>query len=134
MKNTNPTSHYLMLVARKDNLATNRDAIVRTVAGMIEAARFMQDPKNADAVARSRPVTGHNKEVNKAALKEFLAIDFWAAKDDGLPRNKIEATAALMKKIGAIKPDKEPVSLRRTGRHQRLERRQRDGEVKRDLR
>ena len=33
MKNTNPTSHYLMLVVRKDNLAKNRDAIVRTVAG-----------------------------------------------------------------------------------------------------
>ncbi len=53
MKNTNPTSHYLMLVVRKDNLAKNRDAIVRTVAGMIEAAHFMQDPKNADAVAEA---------------------------------------------------------------------------------
>ena len=31
-------------------------------------------------------------------------------KDDGLPRNKLEATAKLMKKIGAIKPDKEPVT------------------------
>jgi NitT/TauT family transport system substrate-binding protein len=106
MKNTNPTSHYLIMVARKDNLAKNRDAIVRTVAGMIEAARFMQDPKNADAVAEAAAVTGHNKEVNKAALKAFLDIDFWAAKDDGMPRNKIEAVAALMKKIGSIKPDK----------------------------
>lgn len=110
MKNTNPTSHYLTLVVRKDNLAKNRDAIVRTVAAMIDAARFMQDPKNADAVAEAALVTGHNKEVAKAALKEFLAIDFWAAKDDGLPRNKIEAVAKLMKKIGAIKEDKEPVS------------------------
>ncbi len=110
MKNTNPTSHYLIMVARKDNLAKNRDAIVRTVAGMIEAARFMQDPKNADAVADAAAGTGHNKEVNKAALKAFLAIDFWAAKDDGMPRNKIEAVAALMKKIGSINPDKEPVS------------------------
>lgn len=110
MKNTNPTSHYLIMVARKDNLAKNRDAIVRTVAGMIEAAHFMQDPKNADAVAEAAAVTGHNKEVNKAALKAFLAIDFWAAKDDGMPRNKIEAVAALMKKIGSIKPDKEPVT------------------------
>lgn len=110
MKNTNPTSHYLIMVARKDNLAKNRDAIVRTVAGMIEAARFMQDPKNADAVAEAAAVTGHNKEVNKAALKAFLDIDFWAAKDDGMPRNKIEAVAALMKKIGSIKPDKEPVT------------------------
>ena len=110
MKNTNPTSHYLIMVARKDNLAKNRDAIVRTVAGMIEAARFMQDSKNADAVADVAAVTGHNKDVNKAALKAYLDIDFWAAKDDGMPRNKIEAVAALMKKIGSIKPDKEPVS------------------------
>jgi hypothetical protein len=48
--------------------------------------------------------------VNKAALKEFLAIDFWAAKDDGMPQKKIEAVASLMKKIGSIKPDKEAVS------------------------
>ncbi len=110
MKNTNPTSHYLTLVVRKDNLAKNRDAIVRTVAGMIEAAKFMQDPKNADAVADAAAVTGHNKEVNKAALKAFLGIDFWAAKDDGMPQKKIEAVASLMKKIGSIKPDKEPVT------------------------
>src|SRR5690242_2276356 len=110
MKNTNPTSHYLIMVARKDNLEKNRDAIVRTVAGMVEAARFMQDPKNADTVAEIAAATGHNKEVNKAALKAFLGIDFWAVKDDGMPRNKIEAVAALMKKIGSIKPDKEPVT------------------------
>ena len=111
MKNTNPTSHYLMLVVRKDNLAKNRDAIVRTVAGLIEAARFMQDPKNADAVADAASVTGHSKEVNKLALKEFLAINFWAAKDDGLPRKKLEAVAKLMKKVGAIKPGKTPVTF-----------------------
>jgi NitT/TauT family transport system substrate-binding protein len=110
MKNTNPTSHYLVLVARKDNLAAKRDAIVRTLAATIEAARFMQDPKNADAVADAATVTGQTKEVSKAALKEFLAIDFWAAKDDGLDKKKIEAVTALMKKIGGIKPDKEPVS------------------------
>ncbi|HXX25481.1 MAG TPA: ABC transporter substrate-binding protein [Pseudolabrys sp.] len=110
MKNTNPTSHYLTLVVRKDNLEKNRDAIVRTVAGMIEAAHFMQDPKNADAVAEAAAVTGHTKDVNKAALKAFLDIDFWAAKDDGLPQKKIDAVAALMKKIGSIQPDKEPVS------------------------
>ena len=111
MKNTNPTSHYLMLVIRKDNLAKNRDAVVRTVAGLIEAAHFMQDPKNADAVADAASQTGHSKEVNKLALKEFLAINFWATKDDGLPRKKLEAVAKLMKKIGAIKPGKTPVTF-----------------------
>ena len=76
MKKTNPTSHYLMLVVRKDNLAKNRDAIVRTVAGMIEAAHFMQDPKNADAVADAAAVTGHNKAVNKAGAQ-------------GIPRHRL---------------------------------------------
>jgi NitT/TauT family transport system substrate-binding protein len=109
MKNTNPTSHYLVYVARKDKLTANRDAFVRAVAGLIESARFMSDPKNADAVAEIAKITGHSKEISKAALKQFLAIDFWATADDGLPQKKIEAVAALMKKIGAIKPDKEPV-------------------------
>ena len=109
MKNTNPTSHYLSLMVRKDNLAKKRDAVVGAVAAMIEAARFMNDPKNADAVAEAATVTGHSKEICKEALKEFLAIDFWATKDDGLPQKKIDAVAALMKKVGAIKADKEPV-------------------------
>jgi len=109
-KETNPTSHYLMLVVRKDNLAKKRDAFVRAVAAMIESAHFMQDPKNADAVAQIATVTGHNKEVAKAALKQFLDIKFWAVNDDGLPRNKLEAVAKLMKKIGAIKADKTPVT------------------------
>src|SRR5262249_47881188 len=89
MKTTNPTSHYLIRVARKDILAKNRDAFVRALAGMIEAARFMQDPKNADAVAAAAAITGHNRDVNKAALKAFLDTDFWAVKDDGMPKNKI---------------------------------------------
>lgn len=109
MKNTNPTSHYLSLMVRKDNLAKKRDAVVGAVAAMIEAARFMNDPKNADAVAEAATVTGHSKEICKEALKEFLAIDFWATKDDGLPQKKIDAVAALMKKVGAIKEDKQPV-------------------------
>ena len=110
MKNTDPNSHYLSLVVRKDNLAAKRDAVVKSVAGMIEAARFMQDPKNADVVADAATVTGHSKDVAKAALKEFLANDIWAIKDDGLPKAKIDAVSALMKKIGAIKPDKEAVT------------------------
>ena len=110
LKDTDPNSHYLMLVVKKDNLAAKRDAIVRATAAMIESARFMNDPKNIDAVAEIGTITGNSKAIAKAALKQFLAIDFWAQKDDGLPRNRLEATAALMKKIGAIKEGKEPVT------------------------
>lgn len=110
MKKTNPTSHYLLYVVRKDHLAARRDAYVRTIAAFIAADRFMQDPANADAVADAATITGDSKEICKAALKEFLAIDFWPTTDDGMDRSKIEAVAALMKKIGAIKPGKEPVA------------------------
>ena len=110
LKETNPNSHYLMMIARKDKLAANRAAYVAAVAGMVESARWMADPKNADKVAEISTITGHSKAVTKAALAQFLAIDFWAQKDDGLPKDKLEAVAKTMKKIGAIKEDKEPVS------------------------
>jgi NitT/TauT family transport system substrate-binding protein len=110
MKKTNPTSHYLLLVVREDKLKENRDAYLRTVAGMVSAARFMQDPKNADAVADAAAPVGHPKDVSKAALKQFLAINFWATDEDGLDQTKLEATIALMKKIGGIQPGKEVVS------------------------
>ena len=86
---------------------------MRAIAGLIEASRFMQDPNNADAVADAATVTGHDKAISKAALKQFLGIGFWATKDDGMPRKKLEAVAKLMKKIGAIKADKQPVTFER---------------------
>jgi len=107
MKQTNPTNHYLSLTARKDRLAQKRDAIVKVVAAHIEAARFMADPNNADKVAADAAETGLSKEIAKEALKQFLAIEFWAAKDDGLPKDKINSVAVLMKKIGTINADKE---------------------------
>jgi NitT/TauT family transport system substrate-binding protein len=110
MKKTNPTSHYLLLVARQDKLKENRDAYMRTVAAMVAAARYMQDPKNADAVADAAAPVGHPKDVAKAALKQFLAIDFWPAEEDGLDQTKLDATIALMKKIGGIQPGKAVVS------------------------
>ncbi|MGH6671701.1 MAG: ABC transporter substrate-binding protein [Xanthobacteraceae bacterium] len=110
MKKTNPTTHYLLYVARRDKLAANREVYVRTIAALIAANRFMQKPKNAEAVGHAATITGHSVAISEAALKEFLAIDFWATNNDGMDRKKIEAVAALMKKIGAIKPDKQPVT------------------------
>ena len=98
------------MVVRKDNLAKSRDAIVRTVAGMIEAAKLVQIRRTLSIITEIASITGHNKAVNKAALKAFLDIDFWAAKDNRIPPTEFEAVAALMKKIGSINPDKEPVS------------------------
>jgi NitT/TauT family transport system substrate-binding protein len=110
MKNTNPTSHYLVLVVREDKLSENRGAYVRALAGMIEAARFMQDGKNADRVAADAAPIGHPNDVAKAALLQFLGIGFWPTQDDGLDPVKLNAVIELMKKIGGIQPGKEAVT------------------------
>ena len=113
MKKTNPTSHYLLAVARQDKLKDNRDAYVRMLAGLIEAARFMQDPQNADKVAEAASPTGHSKEINKVALKQFIDIGFWAADDDGMDRKKLEAMIAISAKTGGLQPGKEPAKYER---------------------
>jgi len=113
MKKTNPTAHYLLVAVRQDKLKENRDAYVRALAGLIEAARFMQDPKNADRVADDAAPTGHGKEINRLALKQFLDIGFWAANDDGLAQDKLDAMIQVSARTGGIQPGKEPVKYDR---------------------
>jgi NitT/TauT family transport system substrate-binding protein len=113
MKKTNPTAHYLLVTVRQDKLKDNRDAYVRWLAGMIEAARFMQDPKNADKVADDAAPVGHTKEISKSALQQFLDIEFWAANDDGMDEKKLAAMTAVQVKTGGIQPGKEPVKYDR---------------------
>jgi ABC-type nitrate/sulfonate/bicarbonate transport system substrate-binding protein len=112
-KKTNPTSHYLLAVGRQDKIKENRDAYVKLTAGLIEAARFMQDPKNADRVAEAAAPIGHSKEISKAALKQFLDMDFWATKDDGMDRKKVEAMTTVAQRTGAITAGKEPATYER---------------------
>jgi NitT/TauT family transport system substrate-binding protein len=113
MKKTNPTSHYLLVTVRQDKLKENRDAYVRAIAALIEAARFMQDPKNADRVADAAQPTGHPKEINRLALKQFLDIGFWADKDDGMDEKRLEAMIQVSVRTGGIQPGKEPVKYDR---------------------
>jgi ABC-type nitrate/sulfonate/bicarbonate transport system substrate-binding protein len=81
MKKTNPTAHYLLVTVRQDK-QDNRDAYVRFLAGMIEAARFMQI-RESDKVADDAAPVGHSRNL-KAALQQFLDIGFWAVNDDGM--------------------------------------------------
>ena len=113
MKQTNPTSHYLLAVARRDKLKDNRDSHVRVLAALIGAARFMQDPNNADRVADDAAPTGHSKDISKLALKQFLDIGFWAADDDGMDRKKLDAMIAVSVKTGGIMAGKTPVAFER---------------------
>ena len=110
---TSPNGHYLVFVVRIDKLKENRDAYVRLMAALIEAARFIRDPKNADRVAADAAPTGHDKAIAKATIKPLIDIDYWPFANDGLDRKRLESLIAVMKKTGGIKADREPVAYDR---------------------
>ncbi|HUC63119.1 MAG TPA: ABC transporter substrate-binding protein [Alphaproteobacteria bacterium] len=105
-----PVSHYLLLVSRKDHLAKKREQYVRMLAGLIDAARFMNDPKNADKVAKIATVTGRPAADFKKALPEFLKIEYWPLNNDGLEQKNVEAAIKIQEKVGGIKPGKTAVA------------------------
>jgi ABC-type nitrate/sulfonate/bicarbonate transport system substrate-binding protein len=98
---------------RRDKLKENRDAYVRLMAALIESARFIRDPKNADRVAEAAAPTGHDKAIAKATIQPLIDIDYWPAQDDGLDRKRMESLIAVLKKTGGIKADREPVTYDR---------------------
>lgn len=110
---TTPNNHYLVWIVRQDKLKENRDAYVRVMAALHEAAQFIHDPKNWDKVAEDASPTGLKKEVAKATIKPLLDIDYWPVKDDGLDRNRLEGLIKVLKKTGGILADKEPVTYDR---------------------
>ena len=59
-------------VVRKDKLAADRDSYVRAMAALIDAARFIRDPKNADKVA----------EACSDALRDSVALQDGAAQGE----------------------------------------------------
>ena len=103
-----PHDHYLLLVARKDKVAQNRDVFVRTLAALIDAERFMHDPANADRVAQDAAPTGRSAELAKKSLKAYIDLEFWPHEKDGLSRAELEAVGKGQKAVGNIKGDKNP--------------------------
>jgi len=112
-KEVNQLSHYLILVATKDNLEKKRDAFVRMVAGLIDATKYMLDPRHADRVAQVATVTGRTPKLAKEALPRFAGISFWPVGNDGLSKKNLEAVVTVEKDLGGIKPGKTPVGYER---------------------
>ena len=113
LKDAVPTSHYDVLEVRRDRLKEKRDAIVRTLAALVDAARYMADPKNADTVAQIGTITGESHAISKEALKLFNGIGFWEIKDDGLDKAKIEAVTEQQVTVGNVKDPKKLPSYER---------------------
>jgi len=112
-KTSRPVDHYLMIVARKDKLAENRDAYVRMLAALIDAERFMRDPANTAKVAQHAAPTGRSAEFAVKSLKTYLDMEFWPHEKDGLSRTNIEAVGKGQVAVGNIKQGKTPASYER---------------------
>ena len=101
-----PNDHYLMLVVQRDNLAKNRDAFVRLLAGLIDAERFMRNPANEAKFAQDAAPTGRSPELALKSLRAYLAMEYWPHEKDGLTRQYIEAVGKTQMAVGNIKAGK----------------------------
>jgi len=106
-------SHYLAIVCTTDRLKQKRDAYVRALAGLIDATRYMLDPKNADRVAEIATATGRTPKLAREAMARLNKMEFWPVGHDGLTKANLESVIAVEMEIGGIKPGKEPVSYAR---------------------
>jgi NitT/TauT family transport system substrate-binding protein len=109
-QNVTPVTHYNFFVVRKQDLAKNRDTYVRAVAAILDAVRFMYDPKNLDKFVEIAAVTGRPKDEIKDALPQFLAIDFWTKQGDGMTKANVESQITAQVASGAIRAGKTPVT------------------------
>ena len=112
-KMASPNSHYLLFVVNRKKLEASRDAFVRVMAALIEAAKFIRDPKNADTVGQIAVVTGHPANVGRATIKPLIDVDYWPVENDGMDRTRLERLIGIMQKTGGIKPGVEPVKYDR---------------------
>jgi ABC-type nitrate/sulfonate/bicarbonate transport system substrate-binding protein len=111
IKETTPTSHYLLVIARKDKLQERRKEYVGVVAGLTAASRFVQDPKNADRAAEAAAPIGHEKAITKAALKQFVDLKMWSPDADGMDPKQLASVIDQQVKVGTIAAGKEPVKV-----------------------
>ena len=110
IRKASPSSHFLLFTVRSDHLKADRQPYVRFVAGLIAAARWMKDPKNADKFAEIATVTGRTKAEAKSAREKLEAIDYWPTDSDGMDRKQIEGVIAGQVKTGNIQSGKTPVA------------------------
>ena len=107
-------NHYMAIATTQKRVAENRDALVRVLAALIEAERFIRDPKNVDARgARPRRPPRRSIDEAKWAIQEYVKMDFWPKDTAGLSPQNIEVIIEAQKRVGGIRPDATPVAYAR---------------------
>jgi NitT/TauT family transport system substrate-binding protein len=113
-----PNVHYLLLIARKDNIEKKRDAYIRLVAALRDAAAMLHDPAQRAAVAKMAADTSRPADEAADAIAKLTAIGFWPTKNDpGLNKVRIEGAIANQVRVGkiskgksGINPSKKPIT------------------------
>ena len=108
-----PVNHYLVLATTRDRAQKQKDSLVKVIAGLIEAERFMRNPANADKVAQAAAPTGRTAADAKAALTEYTKIGFWPKDDFGLSQQQFDAVLNVQKRVGGIKEGSAPLTFER---------------------
>jgi len=108
-----PISHYMTIVTTREKADKKHDALARALAAMMEATKFINDPKNADAVAKAAAPTGRSFDDAKASTKMYVDIEFWPKQGNGLPQKNIDDVIETQKKVGGIRPNATPVAYDR---------------------
>lgn len=99
---TDPFQHYDMLVGLRDNIASKRAAFVNFLKADIQAIRYMNNPKALNRVAQIGMVVGHNLDVTKTALSQYLKLSWWPLNRSGLGVAPITRTVFENVKLGNI--------------------------------
>jgi NitT/TauT family transport system substrate-binding protein len=105
---TDPFQHYDMLVGLRDNIASKRAALVSFLKADIQAIRYMNNPKALNRVAQIGMVVGHNLDVTKTALKQYLKLSWWPLNRSGLGVAPITRTVFENVKLGNISAGSPP--------------------------
>ncbi len=108
-----PINHYMTMITTREKAEKKRELLARALAAMIEATKFINNPKNADAVAKAAAPTGRDAEEAKASLAMYVAMEFWPREGLGLPQKNIETIIDIQKKVGGIRPNATPVTYDR---------------------
>jgi NitT/TauT family transport system substrate-binding protein len=84
-----PDTMYEMYGTTQAKLSKNREAYVELVAAQLATIKWMDEPKNASAVAQYATVTGDKKADLAKAMAQYRDIDFWSPDSAALPEKNI---------------------------------------------
>jgi NitT/TauT family transport system substrate-binding protein len=107
-KNIYADLHYVVLLASKDAIAKNREAVIRFLMGWIQTQKFMSstNPKDQAEFAKiASEASQKDLEVVKESIIAFQKLPYWV-NNDGLEQKQLTAQVDQLVKIGVLKGDK----------------------------